>query len=84
MSELRQSSATTSAITVRPSRWQRRALGSRREVAEYLGLPPSTLNQWAYKSFGPPFKIIGRHARYDWDLVERWVEAQRTGGDDAA
>jgi hypothetical protein len=66
---------------VQPSRWQRR-LGSRQEVADYLGVPMKTLVQWGYKSVGPPYKIIGRHARYDWEHVYRWVDEQRTGGGD--
>lgn len=55
-------------------------LATREEVADYLGVPRGTLTQWAYKRVGPPYKIIGRHARYRWADVERWLETQETGG----
>jgi excisionase family DNA binding protein len=52
-------------------------------VAKYLQVPIKTLDQWAHKRVGPPYKIIGRHARYDWDRVDEWVDAQQSGGDAA-
>ncbi|WP_308190448.1 helix-turn-helix transcriptional regulator [Pseudonocardia sp. TRM90224] len=58
-------------------------LASRSEVAAYLGLPVATLSQWAYKRVGPPYRVIGKHARYRWADVDRWVAAQTSGGDAA-
>jgi excisionase family DNA binding protein len=55
-------------------------LATRAEVAEYLGVPVATLSQWAYKRMGPPYRLIGRHARYSWADVERWVASQEPQG----
>lgn len=57
-----------------------RALATRTEVAEYLGLPATTLTQWAHRGIGPRYRRIGRHARYDWRDVEKWLGEQETGG----
>jgi excisionase family DNA binding protein len=79
---MRDASAMTAPA---PNRADRRAqrrgqLGSREEVAYYLQVPVATLVRWAYKRTGPPYRLIGRHARYDWEAVDRWVAAQTTGG----
>jgi excisionase family DNA binding protein len=42
-------------------------------VAEYLGVPLRTLDQWAYWGTGPAYSKIGRHRRYRWEDVERYV-----------
>jgi excisionase family DNA binding protein len=55
-------------------------LASRAEVAEYLGVPVRTLEQWAYRREGPRYRVIGRHARYRWADVEAWIDAQQVGG----
>lgn len=62
---------------------RRQRFASRREVADYLGVPTATVTQWAYKRIGPPYKIIGRHARYSWADIDRWVASQASGGDAA-
>jgi excisionase family DNA binding protein len=46
------------------------------EIAEYLGVPSSTLAQWRYQGKGPKFLKIGRHARYRWSDVETWLSGQ--------
>jgi excisionase family DNA binding protein len=61
-----------------------RAYGSRREVAEYLGIPLATLERWAYLGKGPAFVKIGRHTRYDWAGVDSWIAAQPQGGAQSA
>ena len=53
-----------------------RPLATSREVAEYLGVPPRTLDNWAYWGTGPRYAKIGRHRRYRWDDVETYVSAQ--------
>jgi excisionase family DNA binding protein len=58
-------------------------LATRAEVAAYLGVPPGSLAQWAHNDKGPRYRIVGRHARYDWADVERWLAAQQTGGEAA-
>lgn len=56
----------------------REALGGRAEVAEYLGVPVSTLAYWAsYRpDDGPPFIKVGRRVRYRWADVDAWLTAQ--------
>lgn len=61
-----------------------RALAARVEVASYLGVPPATLTQWAHKGKGPRYVIVGRHARYRWEDVEKWLSEQQQGGGHAA
>lgn len=51
-------------------------LATRKEVAEYLGVPPTTLDQWASRGSGPRYHRVGRHARYRWSDVDKWLELQ--------
>lgn len=46
------------------------------EVAHLLGIKPSTLGYWRHRSrrIGPPFMIIGRHARYPLRGLRRWIQ----------
>jgi hypothetical protein len=53
-----------------------RPLASRGEVAEFLGIPPATLAQWAHRSIGPKYMVLGVHARYRWSDVEDWLRTQ--------
>jgi excisionase family DNA binding protein len=46
------------------------------EVAQFLGLPVTTLYQWRHRNYGPPGRRIGRHIRYDPAAVRAWFEAQ--------
>ena len=45
-------------------------------VAEHLGIPLRTLGQWRYLGTGPKFLKIGRHVRYRWADVEKWLATQ--------
>lgn len=56
-----------------------RPLATREEVAQYLGVPPTTLAQWAHRGIGPRYSRVGRHARYRWSAVEAWLDAQGRG-----
>jgi len=47
------------------------------ELAEWLGIPVSTIYNWRYESSGPPGYKIGRHVRYRRNEVENWFEQQR-------
>jgi excisionase family DNA binding protein len=53
-----------------------RPLASSTDVAEYLGVPARTLDQWAYRGLGPRFAKVGRHRRYRWSDVEKWFDEQ--------
>jgi excisionase family DNA binding protein len=55
-----------------------RALGTVAEVAEHLGVPPKTLYQWKYKKTGPRAIRVGKHLRYRWSDIERWLDTQAT------
>lgn len=57
-----------------------RPLATRAQVAEYLGLPERTLVDWGYQNKGPNYTHVGRHVRYRWADVERWLREQRQGG----
>lgn len=46
------------------------------ELANYLGLPVTTLYQWRYRRQGPPGFRVGRHLRYRWADVEAWIQRQ--------
>lgn len=61
-----------------------RPLATRAEVATYLSVPAGTLTQWAHKGVGPKYTRIGRHARYRWADVEKWLDDQRVLGGAAA
>jgi len=47
-----------------------------KELAAYLGVPVTTLYQWRYRREGPPGFRVGRHIRYRWSDVEKWIEHQ--------
>jgi DNA-binding transcriptional MerR regulator len=48
-------------------------LWSTQEVAEFLGVPVTTLHRWRYEGTGPDAFRVGRHLRYDPDVVRRWL-----------
>lgn len=55
----------------------REPLATRAEVADYLQVPVKTLARWAYIGEGPVYRRTGRHVRYRWVDVERWLDQQR-------
>ena len=44
------------------------------ELASYLEVPVATIYAWRYHRQGPPGFRIGRHLRFRWSDVERWIE----------
>ena len=46
------------------------------ELAEYLGVPVATLYQWRHRREGPPGFRVGRHVRYRWSDIQKWIEHQ--------
>jgi excisionase family DNA binding protein len=56
----------------------RTGLGTTAEVAEYLKVPEHTLVQWRYKGTGPRYSSVGRHVRYRWADVDRWIDENAT------
>ena len=43
------------------------------ELADFLGIPVSTLYAWRYTRTGPPGFRVGRHLRYRRTDIERWL-----------
>lgn len=48
-------------------------LWSINEVSDFLGIPVATLHQWRYLGTGPDAFRVGKHLRYDPDVVRRWL-----------
>ncbi len=50
------------------------------ELADYLEVPVKTLYAWRYRREGPPGFRVGRHLRYRWADIERWIQRQLEAG----
>jgi len=46
------------------------------ELAEYLAVPLRTVYAWRYRGGGPVGFRVGRHLRYRWVDVERWINGR--------
>ena len=49
------------------------------DVSDFLGVPVATLHQWRYLGTGPAAFRVGKHLRYDPDVVRRWLVDECTG-----
>lgn len=49
------------------------------EVAAILGVPVSTMHQWAARGDGPPSFKIGKHRRFSAEVVARWLDDAQRG-----
>jgi predicted DNA-binding transcriptional regulator AlpA len=58
-------------------------LASPPEAADYLCVPVQTLAQWRWRGIGPKSIKVGRHIRYRWSDIEKWLDRQSAGGDAA-
>lgn len=54
----------------------RQPLATIGEVSAFLGIPVATLYGWRSKGTGPRGASVGRHVRYRWVDVERWLDEQ--------
>ncbi len=52
------------------------ALLTAQQLADYLGVPVTTLYQWRHRREGSPSFRAERHLRYRWRDVEEWIEYQ--------
>ena len=43
------------------------------DLADYLEVPVATIYAWRYRHQGPPGFRVGRHLRYRWADVQRWI-----------
>lgn len=46
------------------------------DVSTFLGVPVQTLYAWRKRRIGPPAARVGRHLRYDPDMVRAWIVQQ--------
>lgn len=46
---------------------------SAEDLASFLDVPIKTLYAWRYRGEGPIGFRVGRHIRYRWMDVERWI-----------
>jgi excisionase family DNA binding protein len=53
-----------------------RRLATPQELADYVGVPLSTVYQWSHRGGGPKFIKVGRHLRARWSDVEAWLDSQ--------
>jgi predicted DNA-binding transcriptional regulator AlpA len=44
------------------------------ELADFLDVPIKTLYAWRCRGGGPVGFRVGRHIRYRWTDVDRWIE----------
>jgi predicted DNA-binding transcriptional regulator AlpA len=51
------------------------------DLAELLGKPHRTLDQWRYQGRGPAYIKVGGSVRYALADVEAWLDAQRVATD---
>jgi predicted DNA-binding transcriptional regulator AlpA len=56
---------------------EREPLLTRTELAEYLGISPSTLAVWRYRRQGPVGVKVGNRLRYRLADVDAWIDANR-------
>ena len=49
------------------------------DLAELLGVPRQTIYQWRYEGTGPLGIRVGRHIRYDLQVVRKWIDDLRDG-----
>lgn len=54
-----------------------RELLDRRQAADRLTVPVSTLDHWQQTGYGPAYLKIGRARRYDAAELDDWLQAQR-------
>ena len=47
------------------------------ELADYLGIPVSTIYDWRTRGLGPPAYRFGKHLKFAVGDVTEWIEAQR-------
>lgn len=52
-----------------------RNLWGPQDVADYLGVPISTVYYWRSRGGGPPGRRVGKRLRYKPDDVEAWFGA---------
>jgi predicted DNA-binding transcriptional regulator AlpA len=57
-----------------------RALASAQQVSEHLGVPVQSLYAWRHRGVGPRAIRVGRHLRWRWEEIDRWLDEQTGNG----
>lgn len=60
------------------SRDEAGALMTPADLADYVGIPITTLYQWRYRRVGPKSIRVGRHLRYRRSDVDSWLDNRST------
>lgn len=60
-----------------PARWGLEPFLDMRELADYLGVPVSTVYEWRTHGRGPAAHRFGKHLKFTVTDVRAWVEKQR-------
>lgn len=50
------------------------------ELADYVGVPRSTVYQWNYAGTGPRFIRVGKYTRYRRSDVDDWLAERSVSG----
>ncbi len=45
------------------------------DVANFLGVPVTTLYDWRTRKYGPPAKRVGKYLRYRAEDVRKWFDS---------
>lgn len=51
------------------------------ELSECTDIPVQTWANWRWKGEGPPWIKLGRHVRYRWADIEKWLDDNAQGGE---
>ena len=54
-------------------------LWSIKDVGRYLDVPVATIYQWRVRGEGPPATRMGKHLRFEPEVVRAWVSEHREG-----
>lgn len=57
--------------------WGLECLLDIKDLAEYLGLPVSTVYDWRTRGLGPPAYRFGKHLKFAVSDVRAWMDQQR-------
>lgn len=60
----------------RNTRVTRQLMLSPEDLAEYVGVPLTTVYKWNSEGTSPVRIRCGKHIRYRWSDVERWLQEQ--------
>jgi predicted DNA-binding transcriptional regulator AlpA len=54
-------------------------LWSIKDVGHFLDVPVATIYQWRVRGEGPPATRMGKHLRFEPEVVRAWVSEHREG-----